>query len=105
MMDYYGSFIKPKEEIYKETISVFTPLHGKEYITPILDSVYERKIIDEAVSVSGWLVFVSEIVFKEVQNKIHTDTERAKKRLLLAKCLEPVDELCPDIQERISEFV
>ena len=104
MMDYYGSFIKPKEDIYKETISVF-PHHEERYITSILDSIYERKVIDEEVSVSGWLVFVGEIVYREILKTIHNDTERAKKRLLLAKCLEPVDELCPDILERISSFL
>jgi len=99
------TFIKSKEEVYMETISYFTPQHTESYISSIVDTIYEDGLIDEEVSAPGWAVFVGEILFRDILKKIHLDTERAKKRLILAKCLAPIDELCIDLQEEISSYL
>ena len=94
-----------------ETLSHFTPLYTESYISSILDTIYEAGwrhlpgLIDGEVSVTGWTIFVGEIVFREILKTVHLDTERAKKRLILAKCLAPIDELCIDLQEEISSYL
>jgi len=97
-------FIKPREDIYKETISYFT-LYDESYIRSILDSMYGKRSIYNDVSVSGWIIFVGEILIGEVLQTIHMDTVRAKNRLLLAKCFTHHNDLCSDIQETISSYI
>ena len=100
-MDYLGSVIQTKEQIYKDIGSRY-PEHGQGYIDPMLDHLYETNFINEEVSVSGWHVFVGPEVVRRIDEQIHADTEKAKVRLLMAKCLLKRDDISSDIIETIS---
>ena len=101
MLDYYSSFIKPKDEIYRETISRY-PTYPEPYIRSKLDYLYETEYIKDT-SVSGWLVFVGPSVVEQINGLIEIDVETSKKRLLLAKCLTIRDDISLDIVENISK--
>ena len=100
MLDYYSSFIKPKDEIYRETLSRF-PTYPEPYIRSKLDYLYETEYIKDT-SVSGWLVFVGPSVIEQIDILLAKDVETSKKRLLLAKCLTIRDDISLDIIESIS---
>ena len=100
MLDYYSSFIKPKDEIYRETISRF-PTYPEPYIRSKIDYLYETGYIKDT-SVSGWMVFVGPSVVEQINGLIEIDVETSKKRLLLAKCLTIRDDISLDITENIS---
>ena len=99
MMDYYGSFIKSKEQIYKEIVSYYAG-YSSEYITKKIDLLYESKHLNEEISVSGWMVFISEEVIKIINNEIMIDTEKAKQRINNMYLLK--DKLSTDIIYNIS---
>jgi hypothetical protein len=100
MLDYYSSFIKPKDEIYRETLSRF-PTYPEPYIRSKIDYLYETEYIKDT-SVSGWMVFVGPSVVEQINGLIEIDVETSKKRLLLAKCLTIRDDISFDITENIS---
>ena len=102
MMDYYGSIIQSKEQIYKDIISRY-PTYRSEYISSIIDSLYENGFINEEVSVSGWMVFVGPEIVKEINKKIDNDSQKADNRLLLARCTIPRNDISLDIIEEISK--
>jgi len=108
MLDYYSSFIKPKDEIYRETISRF-PTYPESYIRSTesyirskIDYLYKTEYIKDT-SVSGWLVFVGPSVVENINMLLAKDVETSKKRLLLAKCLTIRDDISLDIVENISK--
>ena len=103
MLDYYSSFIKPKDEIYRETISRF-PTYSEYYIRSKIDYLYETEYIKDT-SVSGWLVFVGPSVVEQINGLIEIDVETSKKRLLLAKCLTIRDDISLDVIEKISNDI
>lgn len=86
MLDYYGSFIKSKDEIYLEMISLY-PTYNKEYITSKLDHLYKINYINKEVSVSGWMVFVKQSVKENIDILIQEDVEKAKLNLLTCTLL------------------
>ena len=100
MLDYYSSFIKPKDEIYRETISRY-PIYPEPYIRSKLDYLYETGFIS-IVSVSGWMVFVGPSVVEQLDILLAHDVETSKLRLLLAKCLVKRDDISLDVIEKIS---
>jgi hypothetical protein len=100
MLDYYSSFIKPEDEIYRETISRF-PTYPEPYIRSKLDYLYETGFIS-VVSVSGWMVFVGPSIIEQIDILLAEDIETSKKRLLLAKCLVNRDDISLDVIEKIS---
>ena len=104
MMDYYGSIIQSKEQIYKDIISRY-PKYTKEYISSKIDHLYETEFISEEVSVSGWMVFVGPEVVSEVTTMIQQDIIKANRRLLLAKCLVPREDCNYDLLESISQKI
>ena len=101
MLDYYSSFIKPKDEIYRETISRF-PTYPESYIRSKIDYLYKTEYIKDT-SVSGWLVFVGPSVVENINMLLAKDVETSKKRLLLAKCITIRDDISLDIVENISK--
>ena len=103
MLDYYSSFLKPKDEIYRETLSRF-PTYSESYIRSKLDYLYETEYIKDT-SVSGWMVFVGPSVVEKIHILISEDVETSKKRLLLATCLTKRDDISLDIIETISTKV
>ena len=104
MMDYYGSIIQSKEQIYKDIISRY-PTHSKEYISSKLDYLYETEFINEEVSVSGWMVFVGPEIIKEINIMLETDLQKSKLRLLLAQSLVPRKDINLDIIEEMSKKI
>jgi len=102
MLDYYGSFIKSKDEIYREIISRF-PNYNELYIRSMIDHLYETEYITDTISVSGWEIFVGHEVESKIKDSIQKDLDRAKLKLLLIKCLHLRPDCCPDIIESISQ--
>ena len=103
-MDYYGSIIQSKEQIYKDIISRY-PNYTKDYISSKIDHLYETEFISEEVSVSGWMVFVGPEIVKEINKMIETDLQKSELRLLLTKCLVPRKDINIDIIEEISKKI
>jgi len=103
MLDYYSSFIKPKDEIYRETLSRF-PTYPEPYIRSKLDYLYETGFIS-VVSVSGWMVFVGPSIVEQIDILLAKDVETSKKRLLVATCLVKRDDISLDIIESISTLI
>jgi len=101
MMDYYGSVIQSKEQIYKEIGSRF-PEHRKGYIESKVDHLYETNFINEEVSVSGWAVFVCPEVVRKIGEMIQSDLDNAKLRLLIATCLVPRNDVPLDVIEKVA---
>lgn len=104
MMDYYGSIIQTKEQIYRDISSRF-PKHKKEYIQSKLDILYDIEFINDEISVSGWMVFVGEEVVNKINEMIQCDLIDSHTRLLLAKCLVNRDDINSDIIGIISTKV
>jgi hypothetical protein len=104
MMDYYGSIIQSKEQIYKDIISRY-PTYTKDYISSKIDYLYETEFISEEVSVSGWMVFVGSEIIKEIYKMIDIDLQKSKQRLLLAQWLVPQEDISLDIIEEISKKI
>jgi len=102
MMDYYGSIIQSKEQIYKDIISRY-PKYTGDYISSKIDHLYETEFISEEVSVSGWMVFVGPEIVREINMMIETDLQKSKLRLLQAKCLVTRKDISLDIIEEISK--
>jgi len=102
MMDYYGSIIKTKDQIYRDIYSRY-PNYKNEYIESKLDILYDTKFINNEVSVSGWMVFVGPEVVKSIDKMIQLDLEKSKLRLLLAICLLPREDISLDIIESVSK--
>ena len=94
MMDYYGSIIQSKEQIYKQIISRY-PNYNIDYITQKIDSLYESKYLSEEISVSGWNVFIGPEVVKIINTEIKKDLELSKQRIKAVYLLK--DKLSPDI--------
>ena len=103
MLDYYSSFIKTKDEIYRETLSRF-PTYPEPYIRSKLDYLYETGFIS-VVSVSGWMVFVGPSIVEQIDILLAKDVETSKKRLLVATCLVKRDDISLDIIESISTLI
>lgn len=103
-MDYCGSIIQTKDQIYRDICSRYSE-HKNEYIESKLDMLYATKFINNEVSVSGWMVFVGPEVVKKIDKMIQLDLEKSKVRLLLAKCLVPRDDISFDIIESMSKDV
>ena len=104
MMDYYGSITQSKENVYKEMLSRY-PSYRETYISSILDHLYDTEYISEEMSVSGWQVFIGPEVCQKINEQIQYDLDISEKRLLLARCLDPRDDCCPDIIESISQEI
>lgn len=109
-MDYYGSIIQTKDQIYKEIRSRYSE-HNADYIDSKLDRLYETNFISEEVSVSGWSVFVGPEVVRQLDELLEEDLKHARQRLNVARCLLPaIDtpsdtvELPLDIIEHIASF-
>ena len=79
-MDYYGSIIQSKEQIYKDIISRY-PNYTKDYISSKIDYLYETEFISEEVSVSGWMVFVGKDVECKIKLMIEEELKITKKVL------------------------
>ena len=99
MLDYYGSFIKNKKEIYDELLSLY-PDYNKQYITLKIDYLYDIEYINKEVSVSGWLIFVRSAVRNLIDSEITKDTAKAKLHLFTQYLLK--DKLINDIIYKIS---
>lgn len=103
-MDYYGSFIQSKTDIYSSIIGRYSN-YSKEYISSKLDILYETGYINSEVSVSGWMVFVGPEVVKQIDRLIDSDLKLEQIKLLVAKCLVPREDINNDIIELISSHI
>jgi len=101
MLDYYSSFIKPKDDIYKDILSRY-PTYTESYIRSKLDYLYETKYIKDT-SITGWQMFVGASVVEQMNTLIGYDVDISKHRLLIAKCLVSRDDISLDIVETISK--
>ena len=101
-MDYYGSIMQSKENVYEEILSRY-PTQSETYISSIIDHLYATEYISEDMSVAGWRVFICPEVCTKINTQIQGDLDISEKRLLLARCLVPRDDCCPDIIETISQ--
>ena len=99
MMDYYGSIVKTKESIRDDLVTHFrqprkpvegsTRGHSSGYSEEYIDALIERLGVYTpyfgSYSVTGWGVFRFPKWIRAFEDQIETDTENAKKKLLLAK--------------------
>ena len=104
MLDYYGSILQQKKEIYSEIISRFSD-YNDSYITSKLDSLYDSNFINNEVSKSGWMVFVGPEVVKKINESIHNDLQASRRKLLLAQCLHNNEQCNHDMMELISSYI
>ena len=104
MMDYYGSVLQSKDQIYND-IRIHYSEHHADYIDSKLDILYEHNFINEEVSVSGWMVFVAQEVIRKIGTMLVEDLQCAKQRLRLTTCLIQNDALPLDIVEHIALFI
>ena len=104
MLDYYGSILQQKKEIYSEIISRFSD-YNDSYITSKLDSLYDSNFINNEVSKSGWMVFVGPEVVKKINESIHNDLQASRRELLLAQCLHNNEQCNHDMMELISSYI
>ena len=104
MLDYYGSILQQKKEIYSEIISRFSD-YNESYITSKLDTLYDSNFINDEVSKSGWMVFVGPEVVKKINESIHTDLQVSQRKLLLTRCLHNNKDCNHDMMELISSYI
>ena len=104
MLDYYGSILQQKKEIYSEIISRFSD-YNESYITSKLDMLYDSKFITNEVSKSGWMVFVGPEVVKKINESIHKDLQVSRRKLLLTRCLHNNKYCNHDMMELISSYI
>ena len=104
MLDYYSSFTKSKDEIYREIISRF-PSYNDSYIRSMIDHLYETDYITEEISITGWEIFIGHEVESKIKEILQNDLHKSKLKLLLIKCLYPRNDCCLDIIELISHKI
>ena len=104
MLDYYGSILQQKKEIYSEIISRFSD-YNESYITSKLDMLYDSKFLTNEVSKSGWMVFVGPEVVKKINESIHEDFQISRRKLLLAQWLHKNKDCNYDMMELISSYI
>ena len=104
MLDYYSSMMMPTDKIYRYMFSRF-PNNNESYIRSILDHMYDINYIPNDISVTGWNIFVQDEIESKVKERIQFDLGKAKKKLLLARCLSTRDDCCYDIMESISKNI
>jgi len=104
MLDYYGSILQQKKEIYSEIISRFSD-YNESYITSKLDTLYDSNFINDEVSKSGWMVFVGPEVVKKINESIHKDLQVSRRKLLVAQCLHNNEQCNYDMMELISSYI
>ena len=66
MLDYYGSIIKSKKEIDHELISFFQSHSNESYLKQIIHNLRKEESLANEYSVSGWLVFYRENIYKMI---------------------------------------
>ena len=103
MLDYFGSILKQKHEIYNEMKSRFSS-YNPDYITSKLNELYDSNYINEEISVSGWHCFVGEDVCSQINKSIQRDIQTCQQRLLMTKCLHQRTDCNQDILELISTY-
>tara|TARA_B100002051_G_C16595556_1_gene565189 strand:- start:303 stop:626 length:324 start_codon:yes stop_codon:yes gene_type:complete len=101
MLDYYGSIMKSKDDIYSDIISRF-PNYSNDYIRLKIDHLYDTNYLASPISVSGWMVFVGKDVECKIKLMIEEELKITKLKLLLAKCLIPRNDINLDLIENIS---
>jgi hypothetical protein len=103
MLDYYSSFLKPKDEIYKDILSRY-PTYSDPYIRSKLDYLYETEYIKDT-SITGWHMFVGAYVIEQIDILLAKDVDTSNKRLLLAKGLVNRGDISLDIIMSISSNI
>jgi len=103
MLDYYGSFVKPDEEIDRELISYFKD-YNKSYILKIINELRKSNILTPNTSVTGWQILVGKFIIKEMKNIIENETLQAKQRLEFMKYCDSI-RLVGDVAELICQKI
>ena len=101
MLDYYGSIVKQKEDIYDEIHNIFSN-YDPSYISSILES---SGYIDKAISVSGWYVFHLKNIVNHINQTISKDLQKSKDKLIMTRCLHVRPDCNTDLMEKISTYM
>ena len=73
MLDYYGSIIKSKKEIDHELISFFQSHSNESYLKQIIHNLRKEESLANEYSISGWLVFYRENIYKMITIQIENE--------------------------------
>jgi len=103
MLDYYGSFVKPDDEIDRELVSRFKD-YNEPYILKIINELRKHNILTTGNSVSGWMVFVGDYTIKEIKKILEKETRLAKQRLEFMKYCDYI-RLNRDVSELICSKI
>ena len=76
MLDYYGSIIKSKEEIDHELISFFQSHSNESYLKQIIYNLRKEETLANEYSVSGWLVFYRENIYKMIKIQLNHQKQK-----------------------------
>lgn len=99
MLDYYGSIVKQREEIYNEIVSYFAK-EEESVIRGFMDDLYESSTIPKEVSVSGWYVFIK----KKIVDSINESLKGKKEVSSLPIIKDKPDKLMDDNKEAWGVF-
>ena len=81
MLDYYGSIIKSKKEIDHELISFF-----ESYLKQIIYNLRKEETLANEYSVSGWLVFYRENIYKMIKIQLNHQKQKNYQKLKFTYC-------------------
>ena len=104
MLDYYGSILKQKTEIYSEILSYFYD-YNQSYIKLKLDALYDCNYINDEVSISGWMIFIRPEIIKKINESICKDLQSSRYKLLLTRIMHNNKHCNHDIMELISSYI
>jgi len=103
MLDYYGSFVKPDDEIDRELVSRFKD-YNEPYILKIINELRKHNILTPKTSVTGWEMFVGKYIIKEIKEIIKKETRLAYQRLEFMKYCDYI-RLSGDVSELICSKI
>ena len=86
MLDYYGSIIKSKEEIDNELISFFQSHSNESYLKQIIYNLRKEESLANEYSVSGWLVFHRENIYKMITIQLNHQKKNNYQKLKFTYC-------------------
>ena len=86
MLDYYGSIIKSKKEIDHELISFFQSHSNESYLKQIIHNLRKEESLANEYSVSGWLVFYRENIYRMITIQLNHQKQKNYQKLKFTYC-------------------
>ena len=86
MLDYYGSIIKSKKEIDYELIQFFLSHSNESYLKQIIHNLRKEENLANEYSVSGWLVFYRENIYKMITIQLNHQKQKNYQKLKFTYC-------------------